>query len=92
MAETELNTVPGWTEGQVARLARLGIATAEQVVSVNATEGGTGLLARELNLSTEEVSRLVDLARAALTPEARAAMDQPFNSGDRGMGARSPRE
>ena len=90
MAETELKTVPGWSTGNVASLAKSGITTAEQVVAVNATDGGTKLIARELDMSEADAARLVDLARAALSPEARAAMDQQVDSDDRGMGARNP--
>jgi hypothetical protein len=43
-----------------------------------------------MNVSREEAQRLVDLARAALTPEARAEMGQRFDSDQRGMGAISP--
>jgi hypothetical protein len=90
MVETELHTVPGWSADHIASLAKSGITTAEQVVAVNATDGGTGLLARELNVSEADAARLVDLARAALAPETRAAMDQPFDASDRGLGARRP--
>jgi hypothetical protein len=88
MAETELRNVPGWSADHVRSLQNSGIWTAEQVVAVSATDGGLGKLATELNLSEADTARLVDRARAALAPEVRTAMERPFKSDDRGMGAR----
>jgi hypothetical protein len=90
MAETELHKVPGWSADHVARLAKSWINSAEQVVAVSATNGGLQSLAQQLGVSEEETRRLVDLARAALSPEVRATMGQKFDSDDRGMGARPP--
>ena len=75
MAQTELAKVPGWSAQHVARLAKSWIDSAEQVVATSATSGGLRLLAEQLEVSEEEAHRLVSLARAALTPEARAQMD-----------------
>jgi hypothetical protein len=90
MAQTELHDVPGWSADHVARLAKSWINSAEQVVAVSVTSGGIASLAQQMNVTREEVQRLVDLARAALTPEARAEMGQRFDSDQRGMGAISP--
>jgi hypothetical protein len=90
MADTELHRVPGWSADQVARLAKSWINSAEQVVAISATSGGFKSLAEQLKVSEDEARRLVDLARAALTPETRAEMEQPFDSNERGLGALSP--
>jgi hypothetical protein len=92
MAQTELHTVPGWSANHVAQLAKSWINSAEQVVAVSATSGGVQSLAQQLNLSEEEAQRLIALARAALSPEARAEMGQRFDSDDRGMGVMQPRK
>jgi hypothetical protein len=90
MAQTELHDVPGWSADHVAQLAKSWINSAEQVVAVSVTSGGIESLAQQMNVSREEAQRLVNLARAALTPEARAEMGQRFDSDQRGMGAISP--
>jgi hypothetical protein len=90
MAQTELHDVPGWSEEHVAQLAKSWINSAEQVVAVSVTSGGIASLAQQLQVSMEETQRLVDLARAALTPESRVEMGQRFDSDQRGMGANSP--
>ena len=90
MADTELHKVPGWSADQVARLAKSWINSAEQVVAISATSGGIKSLAEQLKVSDEEALRLVDLARSVLSPEARAAMEQPFDSNERGLGALRP--
>jgi hypothetical protein len=90
MAQTELHDVPGWSADHVAQLAKSWINSAEQVVAVSVTSGGIESLAQQLHVSKEETQRLVNLARAALTPEARAEMGQRFDSDQRGMGAIAP--
>ena len=90
MAQTELHNVPGWSAEHVAQLAKSWINSAEQVVAVSVTSGGVASLAQQMNVSKEEAQRLVNLARAALTPEARAEMWQRFDSDQRGMGAIAP--
>ena len=90
MAQTELHNVPGWSAEHVAQLAKSWINSAEQVVAVSVTSGGVASLAQQMNVSKEEAQRLINLARAALTPEARAEMGQRFDSDQRGMGAIAP--
>jgi hypothetical protein len=90
MAETELHRVPGWSADHVARLAKSWINSAEQVVAVSVTSGGIQSLAEQLKVPEDEVRRLVGLARAALSPESRAEMGQPFDSDERGLGALRP--
>ena len=92
MAELELGNVPGWSAHHVAKLAQSWIGSAEQVVAISATNGGLQSLAEQLQVGEEEVRRLVSLARAALTPETRRQMEQPFDSDERGMGALQPRK
>lgn len=86
----ELHDVPGWSAGHVAQLAKSWINSAEQVVAVSVTSGGLQSLAQQMNVSDEEAQRLVNLARAALSPAARAEMGQRFDSDDRGMGVMHP--
>ena len=92
MAELELGNVPGWSAHHVARLAQSWIGSVEQVVAISATNGGLQSLAEQLQVGEEEARRLVSLARAALTPEARQRMEQRFDSDERGMGALQPRK
>jgi hypothetical protein len=92
MAETDLSKVPGWSADHVARLAKSWISSAEQVLAVSVTSGGIQSLAQQLNVSEAEATRLIDLARSALTPTVRAEMSQPFDSDERGMGAMNPRK
>ena len=90
MVETDLHTVPGWSPEHVERLGNSWITSAEQVVAICATTGGLKSLAQQLNVSEAEAGRLVESARGALSPEQRHAMDQPFDSDERGLGARHP--
>jgi hypothetical protein len=90
MAQTELHDVPGWSAEHAAQLAKSWINRAEQVVAVSVTSGGMASLAQQLQVSMEETQRLVNLARAALTPESRVEMGQRFDSDQRGMGVNSP--
>jgi hypothetical protein len=90
MPQTELHTVPGWSAERVAQLAKSWITSAEQVVAISVTTGGVQSLAQQLNVPEDEAERLIGLARAALTPEARGEMGQRFDSDDRGMGAVRP--
>lgn len=92
MAEIELSKVPSWPTQYVGKLASSWINTAEQVVAISATSGGIRSLAEQLTISEDEMRKLVSHARAALSPEVRAAMDQPFDSDERGMGALHPRK
>jgi hypothetical protein len=91
MADTPLQTVPGWSENQVAELKNAWITTAEQVVALSATEGGMRSLAEQLNTSEEEVSSLVDSARAALPPSVRSELERAADTSDYGLGALRPK-
>ena len=88
MSETELNAVPGWTPEQVAKLATSWITSAEQVVAVGVTDGGVRSLAEQLDVSDDEMQRLIGQARLALSPEARTTMGQRVSTFERGLGAR----
>lgn len=90
MTQTELHNVPGWSAEHVERLAKSWINSAEQVVAISVTSGGIASLAQQLNVPEDETRRLIDLARAALAPAARAEMEQRYDSDDRGMGAKQP--
>jgi DNA repair ATPase RecN len=87
MAQIELHNVPGWSADHVAQLMKSWINSTEQVVAVSVTRGVIASLAQQMNVSREKAQRLVNLARAALSPEARAEMGQRFDSDQRGRGA-----
>lgn len=90
MAQTELHSVAGWSANHVAQMAKSWITSADQVVAISVTSGGVESLAEQLHVSEDEARRLIGLARAALSPEARAEMGQVFDSDERGMGALHP--
>ena len=91
MADTPLREVPGWTEEHIERLSKSWITTAEQVVALSATTGGTHSLAEQLEVSEEEAQHLVEAARAKLPPAARAEMEQVVDTHERGLGVLPPR-
>jgi transcriptional regulator with XRE-family HTH domain len=90
MAETSLESVPGWSREQIARLKSSWITSAEQVVALSATTRGLCSLAEQLGVSEDEAQRLVDAARAELSPEDRAEMEHPADTTEYGRGARQP--
>ena len=59
MADTPLESVPGWSEDQLARMREVGMTTASQVVALSATSRGLSSLAEQLNTSEDEAERLV---------------------------------
>lgn len=91
MTETPLESVPNWSEEDVARLKRSWITTAEQVVALSATEGGIRSLAEQLEMSEEAAWRLVEAARATLAPAVRAEMEEFVDTSEYGMGVLRPR-
>jgi hypothetical protein len=90
MSNTPLDTVTGWSDNHVALLREVGITTAEQVVALSATANGVRSLSEQLQVSTEEAQRLVELARKKLPPATRAELEQPVNTSDFGLGAVRP--
>ena len=91
MADTPLETVPGWSGDQVAQLKKVWITTAEQVSALGATEGGVRSLSEQLDTSEEEVRRLIDSARAVLPPAVRAELERAADTSDYGLGALRPK-
>ena len=81
-----LTQMPGWSSDQVARMARIGVSTAEQVVAVAATSGGARALAEQLGVPEAEALRLVAAARTALPPDTVKALEQPVDTREYGLG------
>ena len=92
MADTPLTDVPGWTGKYVERAASAWITTADQVVGLSATPGGIRSLAEQLEVSEDEARRLVEAARATLSPAMRAELETPVDTSEYGLGALRPRE
>ncbi len=90
MADTLLETVPGWSEAQVARLKESWITTAEQVVALSATSRGIYSLAEQLEVSEVEARCLVEAASEKLSPATRAEMGEAVDTSEYGTGARRP--
>jgi hypothetical protein len=92
MADTPLESVPGWSEDQIARMKQAWITTAEQVVALSVTPNGVRSLAQQLNVPEDEARRLVEAARAKLTPATRAEMEKVIDTSEYGLGALPPEE
>jgi hypothetical protein len=92
MADTPLESVPGWSEGQVAQMKQSWITTAEQVVALGATRNGIRSLAEQLEVSEDEARGLVEAARAKLAPATRADLEKAVDTSEYGLGVLPPRE
>jgi hypothetical protein len=90
MADIPLESVPGWSDDHLAKLKSSWITTAEQVVALSATHNGIRSLAEQLQVSEDEVRRLVESAKARLSPEVRAEMEKAIDTSDYGLGAKPP--
>jgi hypothetical protein len=91
MADTPLESVPGWSADHVACMGRSWITTAEQVVALAATPRGLRSLAEQLGVPAEEAQRLIEAARAKLAPAVRAEMERVVDPSEYGRGALHPR-
>ena len=90
MEETPLEAVTGWSPEHISRMKGAWITTAEQVVALGATSNGVQSLSEQLNVSRSEASRLLELARSALSTEARAEMETPVDTSNYGLGVTRP--
>ncbi|MFL5734232.1 MAG: hypothetical protein ACJ78Q_13675 [Chloroflexia bacterium] len=90
MADTPLESLPGWSKDQIESMKKAWITSAEQVVAIGATSRGIKSLAEQLGVSEREAESLVEQARAALTPAVRAEMEEPVDTSEFGLGARRP--
>lgn len=90
MTDIPLDSVPGWSAKNVERLQASWITTAEQVVALAATATGIQSLSEQLQVSHDEVRRLVELAAQALSADVRAEMETPVDTSNYGLGARRP--
>lgn len=82
MANTPLESVPGWSQDQVARMKQVWVNTVEQVVALAATVRGVRSLAEHLNVSEQEARSLVKSARAKLAPAVRAQMEEEVDTSE----------
>ena len=85
---TPLSQIDGWPDELVQKLARNGIYEAEQVFAIAQTPGGLNSLASEMGVTTDEADQLVGRARAQLSPETVAQLEQPVPR--HGLGALNP--
>jgi len=90
MADTPLESVPGWSQDHLSRLQKAWITTAEQVVALSATPRGIRSLSEQLGVSEAEAERLVGFARTKLPPEVRAEMESVVDTAQHGLGALDP--
>ena len=85
-----LTTVLGWQKDYVDKLAESWITNAEQVVGIAVTPDGIESLAKQLNISAEEMHRLIDLARASLSPSVVRELEMEVDTSQYGLGALPP--
>lgn len=90
MADTPLESVPGWSEDHISRLKNAWITTAEQVVALGATPRGIRSLSEQLGVSEREAFHLVGSARMQLPPEVLAEMESVVDPSEHGLGALDP--
>jgi len=88
--ETPLDKIKEWPQELVQRLQQSWITTAEQVVATSATPDGLRSLAEQLEVSEEEVTRLVSAARTHLDPAVAAQLGQPVDTHTYGLGVLRP--
>ena len=92
MADTPLETVPGWSADFVARAKRSWVTTAEQVVALGATTRGIRSLAEQLNVPEDRARELFESARMTLTPAKRIEMEKAVDTSEYGLGVLPPKE
>jgi hypothetical protein len=92
MADTPLESVPGWSKEDVAHMKKSWITTAEQVVALGATTDGIRSVAEQLGVPEDEARRLIEAARMKLPPATRQEMERPADTSDYGLGVLPPRE
>jgi hypothetical protein len=84
--------VQAFSSDCLERLALLRITTAEQFASIAKSDEGKAGLARHLGMTIEGLEPLISGARAALSPDVLARIDEPFDSGRFALGALEPKE
>jgi|GEM_PF-850183 len=87
---TPLTAVPGWRKAYIDKLAESWITNAEQVVGMAATVEGIQALAQQLDVSVEEMRRLIDSARASLPPSVARELEREVDTSQYGLGALPP--
>jgi len=91
IAVTPLEKVEGLTDEDASKLREVWITTAEQLVALAATGGGMTSIAQQLHMGEDRARRLVDSARAALSPQMLAELDRPADTSEYGLGVLRPR-
>ena len=84
-----LSRLPHLDDGLRARLRELNVTTAEEVVALAAVRGGSGGMARFLDIPEEELTARVAAIRDSLSARSVAAMEQPYAT-PLGLGALRP--
>jgi hypothetical protein len=87
---TPLTGVPGWRKAYIDKLAESWITNAEQVVGMAVTPDGIQALAQQLDVSVEEMRRLIDSARASLPPSVARELEMEVDTSQYGLGALPP--
>jgi hypothetical protein len=90
ISEIPLDGLEGWSDEHLGRLRDVGITSAEQVVALAATPRGLTSLAEQLRADEDRARELLELARGALAPPARNALERPVDIRDYGLGVRPP--
>ena len=90
MTDTPLDRVPGWSPEHVARMRDAWITSAEQVVALGSTDGGLRSISEQLRVPLADVERLIAMARAELSHDARREMEAPVDTSQYGLGVRPP--
>jgi hypothetical protein len=91
MADTPIETVPGWSADLVARAKSSWVTTAEQVVAVGATTRGIRSLAEQLGVPEDRARELLESARMTLAPAKRAEMEKAVDTSEYGLGVLPPK-
>ena len=86
-----LTAVPGWRKAYVDKLAESWITNAEQVVGMAATPDGIKALAKQLDVTLEEMHRLIASARASLPPSVARELEIEVDTSQYGLGALPPK-
>jgi hypothetical protein len=77
--ETPLSGIPGFPAAYADALKRLWITTAEQLLGLASTPGGSASLSQELGIAPDKTQDLVEQARAALPHDLAASFSKPVD-------------
>jgi hypothetical protein len=80
----------GIPEKHSRRMAEIGVETAEQLISIAATEGGKHSLSEHLGITDSEVAELLNRARAKISPQHIHDLEARVDTDKQGLGAILP--